>query len=140
MLQHRNVIIKHIYHLLRITLYGLIFHFVIYFCEVAKCHSTSEQYACTLLDVLYSLRSCLQSDSLCSFFYLPRITQIPLIFYHPDFTIFALLLRKKRSMDDTDSYSLRSLFFFRQNDRRTFFSLDIRLAMPVAYLGEKKTG
>ena len=73
-------------------------------------------------------------------FFLPQMTQISLIFYHLDFTIFALLLRKKRSMDDTDSYSLRSLFFFRQNDRRTFFSLDIRLAMPLAYLSEKKTG
>ena len=35
-------------------------------------------------------------------FFLPQMTQISLIFYHPDFTIFALLLRKKRSMDDTD--------------------------------------
>ena len=35
----------------------------------------------------------------------------------------------------------KSSFLFRQNDIRTkFYFFDIRLAMPLAYLGGKKTG
>ena len=81
-----------------------------------------------------------KSDTSCSFFSLRSF-----VFFRQNdrrtfFFIMVLLLLRKISTQKTDSYSLRSFVFLDRMTEEHFFLLDIRLAMPVAYRSERKTG